>query len=320
MIVYYIKNLINGKHYVGQTIKPKFNMRYSGGRWWDETDNPYLKYAAKKYGKENFEVKILEKGVENIDKLNELEKHYAIVFNSYKPNGYNLVECGGNKGRKLLPWQKELISERASKKYFLRKTDTWELVEIFNLSKFCRERGIKSSGIYNMICKRDNVLECDGFCLPETTKEQLRDRYKRKFKGKVFELIKNEVTYLMEDIRGFCSKHDLEKGSFMKLLKKEMLYYKGFRLKERENEKPTRQKYYSFVSPEGEIFNGYNVSDFCREKKLSISKMNLVLRGERKTSGGWTRNPNFTPPDESNTQNSPDNPVSSPASSPIRDS
>jgi hypothetical protein len=320
MIIYYIKNLINNKYYVGQTVHPKFNLRYSGGRWWDITNNQYLKNAAAKYGKENFEVKILEENVENQDKLNELEKFYAEKYNSYLPNGYNLVECGGNKGRKLLSWQKELIGKNSAKTYILRKIDTWELVEITNLTKYCRENGLKDSGMYNMIKKRDGVLACNGFCLPETTKEQIRDKDKRKFRGKKFELVKDGQNYILEDIKSFCKQHNLEKGSLMKLLNEQMLYYKGFRLKSRTNEKPTKQKYYSFISPRGEIFSGYNITKFAKSQNLNIGSMIRLMAEERTIHLGWKRNPDFTPPNENNTQSSPDIPVSPPAPSPTPDS
>ena len=127
MIIYRIENTINGKSYVGQTVHPTFNLRYSGGRWWDITDNPALKSAYNKYGKEAFKITVLESGVESLERLNQLEEFYADKFNVYAPHGYNLRKCGDN--RELLPHQVELIRKEKSKTYHLRQIDTWEEIE-----------------------------------------------------------------------------------------------------------------------------------------------------------------------------------------------
>jgi hypothetical protein len=49
MIIYQIKNLINGKIYIGQSQK-SFEERYKNGRWWAKTTNTHLKNAAKNMG------------------------------------------------------------------------------------------------------------------------------------------------------------------------------------------------------------------------------------------------------------------------------
>jgi len=308
MIIYYIKNLINNKYYVGQTVYSKFHKRYCGGRWWEYTSSATLKLSAKKHGKENFEVKILEENVKSIEDLNRLEKLYAEKYNAYHPNGYNMTECGEN--RKLLPWQIELIANKKSKTHLLRKIDTWELIEIFNLAKFCRENGFLYGSIHNMIKKRDGIVACNGYCLPETTKEQVRDKDKRKFKNKEFELTKDDEIYILKDIKEFCLKHNLEKGSLMKILNGQMLYYKGFRLSSRKSEKPTQSLYYSFISPDGTIHEGYNVSKFAKSQSLKPSAMIRLMRLQRTTHKGWRNNSDFIPPNENNMQNSAMNSLS----------
>lgn len=286
MLIYLIQNKINQKCYIGQTIHNTFNKRYSGGRWWDISDNQKLKAAYNKYGKDNFEITILEKGVSNIKELNRLEEFYAEKYNAYHPNGYNLVKCGDN--RKLLPHQIEDIRNKKSKTYILRKIDTWELIEIFNLSKFCNDNNLKNSGMYNMIKKRDNVLVFNNFCLPETTKEQIRDKNKRKFKGIIFKLVDSDGNlYEINDINEFIKKFNLEEGSFRKLLNKQMLYYKGFRLQERQFEKKPRDSYYSFISPSGEICSGFGLSRFAKSKNLNPTGLYSLISQRRKTYKGW---------------------------------
>lgn len=102
MIIYRIYNKINNKSYIGQSVKSCFNQRYAGGVWWEKPSNSYLIRSAKKYGKENFEVEILRDDIENLDLLYELESYYANLYNSYRPNGYNLIPCGCDKENKEL--------------------------------------------------------------------------------------------------------------------------------------------------------------------------------------------------------------------------
>jgi group I intron endonuclease len=88
MVIYKTKNLINGKIYVGQDTKNNANYLGSG---------KLLKYALKKYGKDNFQKEILEY-CKNIDELNEREKYWITELNSTnKEIGYN-VTFGGQYG------------------------------------------------------------------------------------------------------------------------------------------------------------------------------------------------------------------------------
>lgn len=92
MGIYKITNLINGMCYIGQSTDIR-------KRWWahkTKTFDTYLSRAIKKYGKENFSFELLREC--SIHELDELEKKYIHVFNSIRPNGYNL-EGGGNKSK-----------------------------------------------------------------------------------------------------------------------------------------------------------------------------------------------------------------------------
>lgn len=97
--IYGIRNLINGKIYVGKT-----GMNF-GDRWDSHRsllnngkhDNPYLQRAWDKYKQENFEFIVLEDC--EIDKLNDREKYYIKL---YKDMGlaYNIRD-GGDEGCNL---------------------------------------------------------------------------------------------------------------------------------------------------------------------------------------------------------------------------
>ena len=92
MFVYITTNLINGKRYIGKTIKDESDPYLGSGT--------YFSRALKKYGRQNFQRTILEHA-KSEDELFELEKKYIQEYNAVEdPNFYNLHEGGkgGNTG------------------------------------------------------------------------------------------------------------------------------------------------------------------------------------------------------------------------------
>ena len=97
-IIYLIKNKINGKVLVGQTVYT-FNIRYCSdkSRIGESVSNSYLFNSILKYGYKNFEIYILEKNVKCKTILNILEKIYISKFKSnQKDYGYNIFDGGSS--------------------------------------------------------------------------------------------------------------------------------------------------------------------------------------------------------------------------------
>ena len=91
MIIYKYTNKINGKQYIGQTIRG-FDLRhYEHIRG----DKSYFDRAINKYGIENFEWEILYVA-SNTEELNEKEIELIQKHNTLKPNGYNVTLGGGS--------------------------------------------------------------------------------------------------------------------------------------------------------------------------------------------------------------------------------
>lgn len=88
--IYIIKNDINTKVYIGQSINSenRFKSHCKKGN----KDNSLIDSAIQKYGKEHFHYEILEKQIEN---YNEREEYWIKYYRSLTPNGYNILE-GGN--------------------------------------------------------------------------------------------------------------------------------------------------------------------------------------------------------------------------------
>lgn len=88
--VYYHKNLINQKYYIGLTSYFNVNKRWRNGNGYN---GQIFGEAIKKYGWENFDHCVV---AENLTKTEaeELEKELIKKYNSKVPNGYN-IENGG---------------------------------------------------------------------------------------------------------------------------------------------------------------------------------------------------------------------------------
>jgi group I intron endonuclease len=86
--IYILKNKLDGKCYIGQTIQKVYNRLRDHRK-----AKSYIGNALRMYGEENFERIIIENVPD--DELDELEKKKIIEYNSLVPNGYNL-DSGGN--------------------------------------------------------------------------------------------------------------------------------------------------------------------------------------------------------------------------------
>lgn len=102
--IYIIKNLINGKVYVGESVNVKQRMRKHKTVYCQVVHN-----AFKKHGMENFDVYV--EYLPNFKKtdLVTLEEELIIKFNCLSPNGYNILNKGSN-------WSGQQHSEETKKK------------------------------------------------------------------------------------------------------------------------------------------------------------------------------------------------------------
>lgn len=97
--IYIIKNEINNKVYIGQSINIEKRIKEHFWKAQNKKDVSYntaIHQAIRKYGKENFSWKILQECTE--EELDSLEKKFIKEYNSLTPNGYNILE-GGQKIR-----------------------------------------------------------------------------------------------------------------------------------------------------------------------------------------------------------------------------
>lgn len=117
MYIYKITNKLNGKVYIGQTVR-SVKERYKEHC---RKSTTVIDKAIKGVGKENFTVETIAQ-TDSIEELNELEKYYIKHFDSINPQkGYNQCEGGENSlGYHHREETKELMRKRKEGMYFSR--------------------------------------------------------------------------------------------------------------------------------------------------------------------------------------------------------
>jgi group I intron endonuclease len=93
-LIYKTTNLINGKIYIGQTVKID---KYLSGKYYGS--GIYLNRAIKQIGVMNFKTEIVCYA-QNKQELDELEIKYITEYQSYNPLGYNISK-GGDGGNTI---------------------------------------------------------------------------------------------------------------------------------------------------------------------------------------------------------------------------
>lgn len=163
MIIYEIKNKINGKLYIGQHSSNELGSYWGSGK--------LIKRAIEKYGIENFKRTILEK-CSNKNELNEREKYWINEKDSIN-TGYNLTEGGtGGDNSIFINYSEEWKNDQSvrTKKYWDSLSDESR-----------KERSDKVSGENNGMFGRDGYWK--GKNIPkEVVQRGLESR--RTYKGK----------------------------------------------------------------------------------------------------------------------------------------
>ena len=95
MLIYKVENKINGKIYIGQTIRTLEKRKSDHINDTFKGSSLPFHNAIKKYGQYNFGWKILEE-CNSIEELNEKEEYWIRKLNTISPNGYNLRYGGKN--------------------------------------------------------------------------------------------------------------------------------------------------------------------------------------------------------------------------------
>lgn len=105
--IYLTTNLIDNKKYIGKRQKNKFDKNYKGS-------GKYLKRAINKYGKDNFETKIIQ-WCKTTYELNFIEKYWIKYFNAQENNEFYNISPSGDWGDISKGMTKEQYEEWGNK-------------------------------------------------------------------------------------------------------------------------------------------------------------------------------------------------------------
>lgn len=113
--IYKIRNLINGKLYVGQTTS-RLSERWSQHKCdaIRRNRNTYICNAIRKYGAENFEITALAT-CDSLEEMNNREIYYIKLLRTVEPHGYNLSP-GGLSWERTQETRNKLASYRRGRK------------------------------------------------------------------------------------------------------------------------------------------------------------------------------------------------------------
>lgn len=176
MIVYEIKNCLNGKCYVGRTVcklTQRISVHLSNAKKGSKFP---VHLALAKYGIENFNIRVLATA-ENIDELNAKEIHWIKKRRSLSPGGYNLTPGGDGviHTKELRERQRISAVKRGLSKKFLAacKRNQWGKRPAWNKGKQLSASHRASLSISHT-----------GYVMPEEQRQKISDANKRAHKRK----------------------------------------------------------------------------------------------------------------------------------------
>lgn len=194
--IYLIRNKVNNKYYVGQTIYLRKRLfKHISNFTTKMYDNPLYR-AFDKYGLENFEFTILDtfEGTdyrEIKNKLDALETKYIEEYNSYGSTGYNQTHGGdaGIIGYKFTDEQKEKQSKNNTKV----QEDGRNMIYCYDINTRCTYIAVSQKVLWRDILKEGSIrinrrnLLLKGRYILARTKEELEQRvelYRNKVKAR----------------------------------------------------------------------------------------------------------------------------------------
>ena len=277
MIIYKVTNLINNKIYVGQDKNNNPNYFGSGKT---------IKKAIKKYGKENFEKTIIE-FCKTENELNEREIYWIDKLNSTNRKiGYNISKGGKEGDRKIgIEIAKNGIYNYWNKKYGKEEAE--------------RRKANANKKISSSLKKNPNKLIKLGrynFWV-EKYGENIADKKLKEWKEKISkfqkEKIKNGWKHSQETINIIKEKSTGRKHSEETKLKMRKQKPPGFgeKIGNLKRGKPNCGAYKLKIAilqyeKTGEFIKEWD-STKDAEDCLHISNIVLVLKGKRKSAGGY---------------------------------
>ena len=120
--VYLVRNRVNGKGYVGKTMKTMGKRKRSHEKDTRRGSSCYFHNALRKYGFDIFEWRMLIED-DNEEELNESEVACIKMFKTKSPNGYNLTD-GGDGATGCFVYEDTIIKIKEARKGYRHSEET----------------------------------------------------------------------------------------------------------------------------------------------------------------------------------------------------
>lgn len=269
-ILYLIENLIDHKRYIGQTIHT-FEIRYRGGRWWEYTNNPYLRRAVAKHGLDAFRVTILHYN-KTLEELNRLEEEYARVLKCYVPHGYNLVGCGNNK-------RQHPTSIALRSRTITLNNPTGEDVTITNIRGFCRDNGLDDRAISRVI--KGEHASHQGWSLAGVIDKHFRNH------GVYAIYSQNGQRYDITNLSAWCRERGLSWHAMRSMVQGKIYESQGYALNV-TNFAKQRQRHVVTLSNGTNEVTLTNIKPDCERLGFNSAYIYRLIAGKASSYKGWT--------------------------------
>ncbi len=269
-IVYMVENLLDGKRYIGQTIHT-FVRRYPGGRWWEHTNNPYLKRAAAKHGHDAFRVTILHYG-KTPEELNRLEEEYARVLNCYSPHGYNLVQCGQSKRH-----HPDSVLKRC--RTLTLNDPSGKDVTVTNIKGFCRDNRLDERSLSRVI--RGDHASHKGWSLAGVTQKHHRNNHSYV----VYE--RDGARHDITGLTSWCRERGLVYHAMRSMVQGKTFESQGYALNPEAFAKQRQRHVVTLTKGDREVVVR-NVKQECTSLGLGSARLYMLIAGKLTTYKGWS--------------------------------
>lgn len=287
--IYKATNKINGKSYIGQTVDFEHRKHTHIHRRDGYCDpNSIFHKAIDKYGEENFEWEILG-SIPGKELANSFERYCIAIYNTYKPNGYNMTK-GGDGGSM---WNAIPVVCLTLDGEFVRRYDCAAETEIDGFSrgsvlKSCRDACSSTKGHIFMF--EDEYEKNGGRAKEKRMARQAREIYQCDMDGNLIKKYKmiadaeNELGISHTRIVGCAKGRDRTAGGFI------FVYPEDFPIKDIESHRFKKAGLpVAKVDPKsGEILATYDrIVDAAKDIGGSHKVIWKAARGQTGTAYGF---------------------------------
>lgn len=238
MIIYKITNKINGKYYIGKSIKDKVPFwRHVNAA---ERGKGYVfSRAIRKYGKQSFDQEIIHY-CDYVDDLNVAERYYIKKFKSNTSEyGYNMTK-GGDGGDFLSSKsveERKKISEKRSKAISkvqtgVPRTDKAKKALSKAQKRLWRDPVYRERQTMTLRSAVERLRLGDPEVFSRRSKKNWEsDDHRNKYEKKYIIIYPDGHNEVIQGMKRFCRENNLNPGNMVAIARGKRKQHKGFRVK-----------------------------------------------------------------------------------------